>query len=477
MISDKLRKSILLEAISGRLTEKINYNDNMNELLSDITIDENLLSNLNFEFPDNWKTLKLSDMFLVERGGSPRPIKSFLTEKSNGVNWIKIGDSEKNGKYINSTKEKIIPEGIKNSRKVYKGDLLLTNSMSFGRPYILNCDGCIHDGWLVLHPKYKEYINVEFFYYLLSSDFMFSQFSEKADGGVVNNLNIKKAESSIIVVPPIEEQDHIVQKIETIIPLLDSLKELEVVANEMDISFSDKLSKSVIHEAMKGTLTIEEDSTESVIKYIEKVNSRKKDLINAKKIRRRPEAKPITSEVIPFDIPNHWEWIRFNDLVQFHMGKTPPRAESINWGDYMSWISIADINSKLVSTTKEKVSKHAIDNNFGGIISKKGTLIMSFKLSIGKTAILDIDAVHNEAIISITPFVDKNNILRNYLLHILPVVSLWGDSKSAVMGRTLNATSISNLLIPLPPFEEQKMIVEKLESLFEEIDTLSEVLD
>ncbi len=99
-------------------------------------------------------------LLVIERGGSPRPIKSYLTDSKDGINWIKIGDTDKGGKYINSTVEKIIPEGMKKSRYVQKGDFLLSNSMSFGRPYILNIDGCIHDGWLALRQPLQIFIEI-----------------------------------------------------------------------------------------------------------------------------------------------------------------------------------------------------------------------------------------------------------------------------------------------------------------------------
>ena len=97
-----------------------------------------------------WVTRKLGDVCRIARGGSPRPIEKFLTNDPSGINWIKIGDASASGKYIYKTEEKIIPEGVKRSRMVYDGDFLLSNSMSFGRPYILRTTGCIHDGWLVL---------------------------------------------------------------------------------------------------------------------------------------------------------------------------------------------------------------------------------------------------------------------------------------------------------------------------------------
>ncbi|MBR9855998.1 MAG: restriction endonuclease subunit S, partial [Algicola sp.] len=110
------------------------------------------------------------------------------------VNWIKIGDTDKNGKYITSCKEKIKPEGEANSRRVYKGDLLLSNSMSFGRPYLLKIEGCIHDGWLALQ-NYKEVFDTEYLFYLLSSQIVYDQYLKKAAGSGVLNLNKKLVES------------------------------------------------------------------------------------------------------------------------------------------------------------------------------------------------------------------------------------------------------------------------------------------
>ena len=111
---------------------------------------------------DKWSKKKLGEVCVIERGGSPRPIDAFLTDTEDGVNWIKIGDATSGSKYITSTKEKIKPEGVRKSRMVYKGDFILSNSMSFGRPYILGIDGCIHDGWLVLRDiknTFTEYFS------------------------------------------------------------------------------------------------------------------------------------------------------------------------------------------------------------------------------------------------------------------------------------------------------------------------------
>ena len=138
-------------------------------------IDDELL----FEIPDSWEWVRLGTVLEIARGGSPRPIQQYLTTEPDGINWIKIGDTDKGGKYIYKTKEKIRPEGVAKSRMVHSGDFLLTNSMSFGRPYILKSDGCIHDGWLVLSNRFECY-SVDFLYYILSSPFAYYQFCDIA---------------------------------------------------------------------------------------------------------------------------------------------------------------------------------------------------------------------------------------------------------------------------------------------------------
>ena len=174
-----------------------------------------------FEIPESWAWCRLGSVLQIARGGSPRPIKQYLTNDS-GINWIKISDTDKGGKYIFSTKEKIIPEGVSKSRMVHSGDFLLTNSMSFGRPYILKTDGCIHDGWLVL-SNIENCFDVDFLYYMLSTPFAYYQFCESVSGAVVKNLNSEKVAYSLFPIPPLAEQRRIILKIDELEHPIDSL--------------------------------------------------------------------------------------------------------------------------------------------------------------------------------------------------------------------------------------------------------------
>ena len=224
------KSKILDLAIHGKLVPQDPTDEPASELLKRINPKAEIISdnghyqkNKQFEIPSTWVLCKLGAVNEIARGGSPRPIKDYLTNDANGINWIKIGDTTKDGKYINSVKEKIRPEGVKKSRLVHKGDFLLTNSMSYGRLYILNVDGCIHDGWLVISPIGKAYTS-DFLYYLLSSSFAYEQFTNVASGGVVTNLNSDKVADTIFPLPPYTEQERIVTKIEDIFAQLDAIE-------------------------------------------------------------------------------------------------------------------------------------------------------------------------------------------------------------------------------------------------------------
>jgi type I restriction enzyme, S subunit len=158
---------------------------------------------------EGWQKKTLGELCEIARGGSPRPIQKFLTRNSDGINWVKISDTTASKKYIYETKEKIIPEGASRSRLVKDGDFILSNSMSFGRPYIMRTSGCIHDGWLVLSDK-SGLFDQDYLYQFLSSDDTYRQFDNFASGSTVRNLNIEAAKKVKVLLPSILEQRRIV---------------------------------------------------------------------------------------------------------------------------------------------------------------------------------------------------------------------------------------------------------------------------
>jgi len=194
----------------------------------------------------SWPMVKLGDLFDIARGGSPRPIQDFITDDTNGINWISISDASNSSKYIEKTKKKIKKEGMKKSRLVHPGDFLLTNSMSFGRPYIMRISGCIHDGWLVLSPKSKN-IDTDYFYHLLGSAFVYKHFCRVAAGAVVKNLNIDLVKDLDIPLPPLAEQ----KRIAAILDKADSLRR----KNQQAIQLADQFLRAVFLDLFGDSVT------------------------------------------------------------------------------------------------------------------------------------------------------------------------------------------------------------------------------
>ena len=247
-----------------------------------------------------------------------------------------------------------------------------------------------------------------------------------------------------------------------------------------------QLKNSILQMAVQGKLVPQDPNDEPASVLLERIRAEKEKLIKEGKIKKEKNPSVIfrgadnlpyekigknepvcIADEVPFEIPESWEWVRFKNLVSYSMGKTPPRKESEYWTEPVyPWVSIADMNAdSTILSTKEMVNEYAAEKTFRKRISKAGTLLMSFKLTVGKVSLLGIDAYHNEAIISIYPFVDNGAIITNYLFYIIPLISQSGQTKTAIKGNTLNSESLDALMIPLPPLREQERICKRLNDL------------
>ena len=190
------------------------------------------------------------------------------------------------------------------------------------------------------------------------------------------------------------------------------------------------------------------------------------------------EIKDITDD-LPFEIPDSWVWTRFSQIASFELGKTPDRHTDKFWSDGIyPWFAISDLQERsTVFSTKEKISATALKEKFAGKLVPQGTLLMSFKLTVGRTSVLGVDAVHNEAIISVFPIIPDKDATRNFLFNLLPLIVEYVETTDAIKGATLNSSKLSSMLVPFPPLTEQVRIVseiEKYEPLIAEYDKLEQ---
>ena len=323
-------------------------------------------------------------------------------------------------------------------------------------------------------------------YLFLQSDYFFSQLKKVSGTTTINQLTQDNLNSFLLPIPPFAEQQRIVEKIEELIPHIEHYSKAQAELDTINKNIKEQLKKSILQYAIEGKLVPQYEAEGTAEELLLQIQAEKQKLYEEGKLKKKDLehsaifkgednkyyekiGKNVTciDEEIPFDIPKNWRWVRFGQIVKLSMGKTPPRDDSRYWlNAKRNWVSISDMtNYGRIKTTKEQISEEAA-NSLMRESSPINTLLMSFKLTVGRTAILDIEAYHNEAIVSIYPYIDKKFMLRNYLFYTLPILANIGDSKDAIKGKTLNSKSLNNLLIPLPPLAEQLRIIESIDTIF-----------
>lgn len=230
-----------------------------------------------------------------------------------------------------------------------------------------------------------------------------------------------------------------------------------------------QLKQSILQEAIQGKLTADwrkqNPTSEPASELLKRIQAEKAQLIKEKKIKKEKPLPAITKEEIPFELPEGWIWCYFRDLTKFQMGKTPATKQISYWNDgEFNWLSIRDMNDgDFIYETNKKITTLAVDEVFKSQdIVPVDTLLMSFKLTVGKVSINKIPLFHNEAIISIFPY---DGIQQKFLFLFLPIITKLSVSKKVLMGQTFNSSSLSSMICPVPPESEQKEIVKKVEEL------------
>lgn len=384
----------------------------------------------------NWTYKKIGEVMDVKRGGSPRPIKKYLTDSPDGLNWIKIGDASESSKYITKTKEKITKEGLHKTRFVKEGDFLLSNSMSFGRPYIMKTTGCIHDGWLVLSEKNENELDKDFLYYLLGSPYIFSQFDKLAAGSTVRNLNIALVSSVEIPIPPLSEQQRIVAILDQVFEAIDQAK----AYIEKNIENAKELFKSRFNYLFSKA-----DDTWEKITLLELL-----------------ERNWITSH-----------------LDGNHGGDYPRKNEFIDSG--VPYLSANCLKDGYVDFSKAKFLSEERAGKLRKGIAQNNDVLFAHNATVGPTALLITEEPKVILGTSLTYYrCNQNYILPKYLLLYLRSKEFTTQYEAVMRQMTRNQVPITKqrtFYHIIPPLEVQAYLIPKLEMLNIEVEEIVEKLE
>lgn len=494
-----LRKAILQYAVEGKLVMQDNQDEPASILYEKIKAEkENLIKQgkikkekplppitddeIPYEIPENWKWVRLGEVFIVERGASPRPIASFLTNDENGINWIKIGDAKKGDKYITNTKEKITTEGAMRSRFVSIGDFIFSNSMSFGRPYILKINGCIHDGWNVIRQITNQInnikINSDFIYYIISSSLLQTQIIKKAMGGIVENIKSDNLKTLLFPLPPLKEQEKIVKKVDELMALCDKLEQEEEKLLALDKNFMENLPKSILQYAVEGKLVNQDIYDEPASILYDKIIKEKETLINQGKIKKEKPLPPITNDDIPYEIPENWKWVRLGEVCDLYTGNSinaeTKNKKYANLSQGYDYIATKDVNFNTTIDYNNGIKIPFNEINFK--IAKKNTILLCIEGgSAGrKIGFLNQDVCFGNKLCNINGLLLHNQYLF-YLAQSPIFLSIFNANKAGIIGG-VSVSLIKNIIFPLPPLKEQERIVKKVDELLTYCNKLKDII-
>jgi len=525
----KLRRLVLDLAVRGKLVELDPADEPAAELLKRIAKEKFQLAHdgkfktyggnfdrdesaFEYSIPTNWAWCYLDDIAAVARGGSPRPIESFLTDDPNGIPWIKIGDSQRSSVYLNDTRERIKPEGLAKSRLVIAGDLLLSNSMSFGFPYITNIEGCIHDGWLVIRTP-EGLVDKLFLHKLLLSGHAKAAFSKAAAGAVVQNLNADKVRQLSVPLPPLAEQHRIVAKVDELMALCDqleaartererrrdrlaaaslarlstpdptnfqadarfALETLPVVTARMDQI--GQLRQTILNFAVRGGLSHQDVSDEPAATSMAS-NIREDDELRGAKPSRRNGEMDVAERGAAQALPSGWRWSTLGELALSMRYGTSMKCEHGTVGAPV--LRIPNVSGGVIKLD---------DMKFGALREQE---VRDLRLIAGDILMIrsngSLEIVGRSAVV--TPEAE-GMAFAGYLvrLRLRPAcvtpryVWLAMNStdvrdqierpiRSAVGLKNVNLTEFGALTIPFPPLAEQHRIVAKVDELVALCDQL-----
>lgn len=374
-------------------------------------------------YPADWSKKTFSDFIKIKRGASPRPIDNYITNSPLGINWIKIGDGSKNSKYITSTAERIIPEGRAKSVSVNAGDFLLSNSMSFGRPYILAIDGCIHDGWLCL-SDFDESADSIFLFYLLSSSFIQEQYQSLAAGSGVQNLNKDVVNKVIVYLPSLNEQRAIAETLTQFDDIVSSLNSL--------IEKKRGIREASIHDLTSGITRLE-------------------------------------------DFNEDWTQVSLSQITDSIItGGTPSTANPANYGGNIPWLSSGEIHQKRITIPTSYITEYGLANSSAKIAPQMSVLVAlaGQGKTRGTVALLMEPMALNQ---SLAALVVNDRCSSQFLYYLLnDKYSDLREVSSGDGGRGgLNKKLLASFVVRIPSsIQEQIAIADVIESMDNEISTL-----
>lgn len=493
MNAQQLKKSILQYAMQGKLVAQDPNDGYAAELVEQIRIEKDQLiqkkvikkdkalqpisdKEIPFDIPENWKWIRLSEIFRIINGdrGKNYPSKAKLTTE--GIPFISAANIEKG----TISKEKLLYMNQEqydklSGGKLIEGDMVLCIRGSLGKsgrfPFKT---GAIASSLVILRSYIDENILYEYLNVYFGSSIFNSEIRLYNNGTAQPNLSAKDLAMFRIPLPPLDEQIRIVNKVEDLFGVVHKYELNSIEINNLQDLFPAKLENSILHYAMQGKLVEQNPNDEPAAELIKHIREEKERLIEEKIIKKEKALPPIGDEEIPFDIPDTWEWVRVSEICRVNPKN---RLEDEKEAAFIPMKLIEDglKNSHSYELRKWREIKKGYTHFQTGdiVIAKITPCFENLKSAIIKDLPNNTGAGTTELFV-LRPYL--SNIDKNYLLWIFKSSYFIKGGISSFSGtagqQRVSRTFLENLVIPLPPLNEQKRIVEKINNFRNKIQKL-----
>ena len=482
MTPEQLKASILQYAMEGKLVKQDPNDEPASELLKKIENEKDQLieegkikrsrklsaitdEEKPFDIPKNWTYGRLKQ---ITTFGNFDSVKGTSIPDNSWV--VDMKDVRKDGGGFLAIVRKKSTDIYKSNKYSFSKNAVLYGKL---RPYLRKVEVAKADGFTTtemfpinvvdintLIPQYLRYVMLSPYFVDLVNDSMY--------GMKMPRVGTTFLAKMVIPLPPLEEQKRIVAKIEKLMPLVDEYAESYNRLQKIDNEFEDKLKQSVLQYAMEGKLVKQNPNDEPASELIKKIENEKNELVKEGKISKLRKVSPISDEEKAFRIPNNWKWVRLEEIAQLNTGTTPSIGKSRYEGNYIPFIKPGDISSKGINYNNFGLSKDGLRH--GRLIDENSLLTVCIGGSTGKTYYTDRAISCNQQINASTPYKGVSVMFLFYEMlsnHFQEEIHQHASGSATPI---INKTKFGNLCLPLPPLEEQKRIVAKIEKIMNSIN-------
>lgn len=487
MLADKLRKAVLQAAIQGKLTEQLETDGNAADLVAEIKKEKERLikekklkkqkplpeitaEEIPFEIPDNWCWVRLGDVGKIVGGGTPKT--DVLEYWINGnIPWITPADMKNiKGKYIYHGEKYITSLGLNKSsaQLMPKNSILFSSRAPIGYIAITKKEVSTNQGFKSIVPFDVSLTN--YIYYALLA--LVDSIKKIGTGTTFKEVSGSVVEKIIIPLPPLGEQKRIVKKIEEVLNQIEILKVNEEKLALLQKNFPDKLKKSLLQAAIQGKLTQQLPTDDNVEDLLAEIRKEKEKLIKEKKIKKQKPLPPITAEEIPFEIPVNWRWVRLGDVS--HNVQYGVTASAKKTGD-ARLVRISDIQENNIVWDLVPYCNIVDKLKEVYVLKENDILFARTGGTVGKSVVVK-NVLPNAVFASYLIRLNYNRLLNyRYIKYFMESDLYWkqlNDGTTVTAQPNCNGNTLSKMIIPLPPLNEQKRIVEQLDRLLANVEDL-----